>query len=150
VDGAPLFLAGVQEELAPYRKAAKHAHILAAEYHGNVEHASLDTLAQAAAAAAVREYREASERALDSLPEIAQKITGDPEEVLQAAQAGRVRQIFVAEGAHMARANVAGIYLGEDMINAAVVEGLRTGADIFSLPGNEIKGVGPIAAVLRF
>jgi hypothetical protein len=32
LDGAPLFLAGVQEELALYRKTAKHAQILGAEY----------------------------------------------------------------------------------------------------------------------
>jgi hypothetical protein len=150
LDGAPLFLAGVQEELALYRKTAKHAQILGAEYHGNVEHSSLDTLAEVAGAAAIREYRQASKRAIESLPEIAQKITGDPEAVLEAAQAGRVRQVFVAEGARMARANVAGIYFGEDMINAAVVEGLRTGATIFSVPGSEMGAVGPIAAVLRF
>jgi hypothetical protein len=36
------------------------------------------------------------------------------------------------------------------MINAAVVEGLRTGATIFSVPGSEMGAVGPIAAVLRF
>lgn len=150
LNGAPLFLAGVQEELSLYRKAAKHAQILNEEWHGNIDHASPESIAQHAAAAALNEYRQASQRALESLPEITQKITGDPEEVLKAAQAGRVRQIFVAENAHMARANVSGIYVGEDMVNAAIVEGLRTGAAIFSVPGNELPGVGPIAAVLRF
>jgi hypothetical protein len=148
--GAPLFLAGVQEELSLYRKAAKHAHILNAEFHGNIEHTSIEDIAQHAGAAALRDYQDASNRALKALPEITQKLTGDPEEVLKAAQDGRVRQIFVAEDAHMARANVVGVYVGEDILNAAVVEGLRTGAEIFSIPGNEISGVGPIAAVLRF
>ena len=98
----------------------------------------------------MREYRLACERAVKALPEIASKIEGDPEQALKAAEAGRVHQVFVAEDARMARANVAGIYLGEDMINAAVVEGLRTGADVFSIPGKEIAGSGPIAAVLRY
>jgi len=148
--GKPLFLAGVQEEVALYRKAAKHAHILNAECHGNMDHAAEDDVARHAAAAAIREYRVASEQALRGLPEITQKMTGDPEEILRAAQDGRVRQIFVAEDAHMARANVPGVYVGEDIVNAAVVEGIRTGAEIYSVPGNEIAGVGPIAAVLRF
>jgi hypothetical protein len=148
--GVPLFLAGVQEELSLYRKAAKHAEFLSDEWHGNVEHAAMEDIAKRAQAAALHEYREASERAVKALPEITQKITGDTEELLEAAQAGRVRQIFVAEDARMARPNVGGIYVGEDTINAAVVEGLRTGAEIFSVPDKEIPGIGPIAAVLRY
>ena len=35
-------------------------------------------------------------------------------------------------------------------MNAAVVEGLRTGADIFAYPGKELEGFGAIAAVLRY
>jgi hypothetical protein len=148
--GAPLFLAGVQEEVALYRKTAKQTDILSEECHGNIDRASTDEVARHAAAAAIREYRALSQEALTALPEITLKLAGDPEEILKAARDGRVRQIFVAENTHMARANVTGIYVGEDMVNAAVVEALRTGAEIFSTPGNEIQGVGPIAAVLRF
>ncbi len=148
--GAPLFLAGVQEEVSLYRKAAKYAHILGVECHGNIDHASPDDVARHAAAAVIREYRATTEKALTALPGISQKLTGDPEEILKAAQAGRVRQLFVAEDAHITRAHVDGIYAGEDMLNAAIVEGLRTGAEIFAVPGNEIPGVGPIAAVVRF
>lgn len=150
LNGAPLFLAGVEEELALYRKVAKHAQILNEECHGNIEHTSRESIAQHAAAAALREYRQASQRALEALPEIAHKITGSPEMVLKFAQEGRVRQILVAENAHMPRANGNGVYAGEDMVNAAVVEGLRTGAVIFSIPGDELAGIGPIAAILRF
>jgi hypothetical protein len=150
LQGAPLFLAGVQEEVTVYRKAAKHAHLLGEECHGNIDHASADEVARHAGAAARREYRAASERALSSLPHNTQRLTTDPESILAAAQEGRVRQVFVAEDARMARANVPGIYVGEDIINAAVVEALRTGADVFSVPGNEIENIGPLAAVLRF
>jgi len=139
LNGEPLFLAGVQEELSLYRKTAKYSHIFESECHGNAEHASLDQVARHAAAGAMREYRLAAERALKALPEIRDKIAGDADGVFIAANEGRVRQIFVAEeGAP------------EETINAAVVEGLRTGADVFAYPGKELPGFGAIAAVLRY
>lgn len=137
--GEPLFLVGVQEELSLYRKAAKYPHILESECPGNPEHSSLDQVAKHAAAGAVREYRLAADRALGALPEIRDKIAGDPDGVFLAANQGRVRQIFVAEeGAP------------EEKLNAAVVEGFRTGADVFAYEGRELPGFGAIAAVLRY
>lgn len=139
LNGEPLFLAGVQEELSLYRKTAKHPLIFEAECHGNAERASLDHVAKHAAAGVMREYRLGAESALKALPEIREKITGDPDAVFKAANEGRVRQIFVAEeGAP------------EETINTAVVEGLRTGADVFTYPGKELPGFGAIAAVLRY
>jgi Bacterial archaeo-eukaryotic release factor family 3 len=145
LNGAPLFLAGVQEELSVYRKTAKYPHIFESECHGNSEHLSLDQIAKHAADAATREYRLSADRALQALPEIRDKIAGDPGAVFKAANEGRVRQIFVAEEARQAGEGAAG-----DLINAAVVEGLRTGAEIFAYPGRELPGFGSIAAVLRF
>ncbi len=137
--GEPLFLAGVQEELSLYRKTAKYPHIFEAECHGNPEHASLDQVARHASAGAAWEYRLAAARAFKALPEIRDKIAGDADGIFIAANEGRVRQIFVAEeGAP------------EETINAAVVEGLRTGADVFSYAGKELPGFGAIAAVLRY
>jgi hypothetical protein len=139
LQGEPLFLAGVQEELSLYRKAAKYPHIFEAECHGSAEHASLDQVARHASAGAAWEYRMAAARALKALPEIRDKIAGDPDGVFIAANEGRVRLIFVAEeGAP------------EETINAAVVEGLRTGAEVFAYSGTELPGFGAIAAVLRY
>ena len=137
--GEPLFLAGVREELALYRKTAKYPHIFESECHGNAEHSSLDQVAKHAAAGAAREYRLAADRALQSLPEMRDKLAGDPVAILNAATEGRVRQVFVAEeGAP------------KETLNAAVVESLRTCADIFTYPGTELPGFGTIAAVLRY
>jgi hypothetical protein len=135
--GEPLFLAGVQEELALYRKAAKYPQVLESECHGSPEHSSADQVAKHAAAGAIREYRLVADRALLALPEIREKIAG-ADAVFKAAREGRVRQIFVAEGA-----------VG-DLVNAAVVEGLRSGAEVFSYPGSELPGFGSIAAVQRY
>jgi release factor family 3 len=139
LNGAHLFLAGVQEELSLYRKTAKYPHIFESECHGNPEHSSLDQVAKHAAAGALREYRLAAARALRALPEIRDKLTGNPGAILKAATEGRVRQIFVAqEGAP------------KETLNAAVAEGLRTGAEIFTYPGEDLPGFGAIAAVLRY
>jgi hypothetical protein len=145
LNGAPLFLAGVKEELSLYRKTAKYPHIFESECHGNPEHLSLDQIAKHAAAAAMREYRLAADRALQVLPEIRDKIAGDPSAVFKAANEGRVWQIFVAEEARHPGEGAA-----EDLINAAVVEGLCTGAEIFVYPGRELPGIGSIAAVPRY
>jgi Bacterial archaeo-eukaryotic release factor family 3 len=137
--GEPLFLAGVREELALYRKTAKYPHIFESECHGNAEHSSLDQVAKHAAAGALREYRLAADRALVALPEIRDKLAGDPGAVLKAATEGRVRQIFVAEDG-----------TPKEALNAAAVEGLRTGAEIHTYPGTELPGFGAIGAVLRY
>jgi hypothetical protein len=139
LNGAHLFLAGVQEELSLYRKTAKYPHIFESECHGNAEHSSLDQVAKHAAAGALRECRLAADRALGALPEIRDKLAGDPDAVLKAATEGRVRQIFAAEEG-----------TPKEAINAAVVEGLRTGAEVFTYPGTELPGFGAIAAVLRY
>jgi len=139
LNGAHLFLAGVQEELSLYRKTAKYPHIFESECHGNAEHSSLDQVAKHAAAGAAREYRLAADRALGILPEIRDKLTADPGAILKAAAEGRVRQIFAAEGG-----------APKEALNAAVVEGLRTGAEVFTYPGTELSGFGAIAAALRY
>jgi hypothetical protein len=151
--GAPLFLAGVHEEVSLYRKAAKYPHILAAECHGNPEHSSLEQIAKHASAGAMREYRATCERALRGLVDVRNKIV-EPLPIVEAARAGRVWQLFVAEDGRLAAPATtpatAGTYAEEDFLNVALVEGLRTGAEIFSFPGKEIVGVGAIAAVLRY
>jgi Bacterial archaeo-eukaryotic release factor family 3 len=139
LNGANLFLAGVHEELSLYRKTAKYPHIFESECHGNAEHASLDQVAKHAAAGALREYRLAADRAFQALPEKSHKIAGDAGAVLRAATEGRVRQIFVAEDG-----------TPKETLNAAVVEGLRTGAEVFTYPGTELPGFGATAAVLRY
>ncbi len=151
--GAPLFLAGVHEEVSLYRKAAKYPHILEAECHGNPEHSTLEQVAKHAGAGAMREYRATCERALRGLAEIRNKVV-EPLQVIEAAKAGRVWQLFVAEDGRLpapaTAPAAAATYAEEDVLNAAVVEGLRTGAEIFSFPGKEIVGVGAIAAVPRY
>jgi hypothetical protein len=77
--------------------------------------------------------------ALQALSEMRDKMAGDPAAVLKAATEGRARLIFVAEDG-----------IPKEALNAAIVEGLRTGAEVFTYPGTELPGFGAIAAVLRY
>jgi release factor family 3 len=140
LQGASLFLAGVHEEIGLYRKVAKYAHIFEAECHGNAEHSSLDQITKHAAAGALREYRGTSERALHNLNEARNKVI-EPNQVLEAATSGRVRQLFVAEDPQPTQ---------RDVLNAAVVEAIRTGSEVFSFAGADVKGFGPLAALFRY
>lgn len=140
LQGAPLFLAGVREEVNLYRKAAKYPNILAAEYHGNPEHSSLDQIARQAAAGVVHEYRAACGKVLAEFNEAPRKeltLAG----VSKAAEEGRVRRLFVAEEPQPEQ---------RAAVNNAVAEALRTGAEVYGSPGSGVEAYGAIAAELRY
>lgn len=58
--------------------------------------------------------------------------------------AGRVHQLCVRTGTEFASRG------GEDQINAAVVETLRNGGEVFMLPQDKIPVAHPVAAILRY
>jgi hypothetical protein len=154
LDGAPVFLIGVREELAECRRAAKQLRIFNSEWHTSPQHCSLAEVQAHARDAATGEYQRAGQHAVQSLAEVREKLMGEPERILKAAAQGRVRCLFVAQGARApaspAQAEDDGLYPGEDLLNAAAVETLRTGGEVFTIPGDRLPGEVPIAAVLRY
>ena len=154
LNGLPLLLVGVHEELAEYRRGAKHARIFECEWHANPQLCSLREVQAHARDAALDEYHRAGQQALASLDGVPPKILGEPARALAAAAEGRVRCLFVAQGARVpaspAQADAQGLYPGEDLLNAAVVETLRTGGEVFTIPGETLPGMVPIAAMLRY
>jgi hypothetical protein len=154
LDGEPVFLIGVREELAESRRAMKDLRVFTAEWHTSPQYCSLAEVRARACDAAMSEYLRAGQHALQSLPEVREKLMGEPEGILKAAAKGRVRCLFVAQGAQApaspAQANSVGLYPGEDLLNAAAVETLRTGGEVFTIPGETLTGAVPIAAVLRY
>jgi release factor family 6 len=150
LNGAPLFLAGVREELVEYRRLAKYKNIFAAECNGNVEHASLDQLAAHARSAALREYYTTAGITARLLQEVRNKISGDPGEAFLATHEGRVRQVVAAEDAPFPSRGDENLYVGEDIVNACIVEGLRTSADVFSLAGGEVLPGSSLVVALRY
>jgi hypothetical protein len=154
LNGLPLLLVGVREELAEYRRTAKQARIFQGEWHTNPQLCSLPEVQAHARDAALDEYHRAGQHALASLPDVREKILGEPERLLVAAAEGRIRYLFVAQGARApaspAQSEAQGLYPGEDLLNAAAVETLRTGGEVFTIPGETLPGMVPIAAALRY
>jgi hypothetical protein len=139
VKGVPVFLVGVKEELAEYRKAAKGNGILEVEWHTTPDRLAVDQLAAHAKEAAFAHYRAAAEATLKALPETTHHLAGDLEAITKAAKEGRVHKLVVAETAASSAA-----------LNQAVVEALRTGAEVAALPAADLPKIGIAGAILRY
>lgn len=157
LNGVPLLLAGVHEEVAAYRRASKYPHLLETEIPGNIEFLPPEDIAKAAAGAAREHYRKAGLNVLAALREMPDRnrtLIGDPHRVLRAAAAGRVHQLCVREmtGIHGAmEPELDTVHLAsEDLLNAAVVETLRHGGEVFALTPDQMAASNPVAAILRF
>jgi Bacterial archaeo-eukaryotic release factor family 3 len=154
---APLVLLGVTEEVAAYRRAAKHMNFLASGSPGNTEILSLEQIAGYARQAALRHYQVQGEQALREFRELPARehtsviIRG----ILRAAVQGRVHQLLVAEGAQFTapmepHLDTAHLSEDEDLINAAVVETIHRGGQVFALPKHLMAETGPMAAIFRY
>jgi len=154
--GGPLLLAGVHEEIAAYRRAAKYPHILESEIHGNIEFLAAEEIARHAADAAREHYRRAGQRVLAEYREMPgrSRTRDDPYDVLQAAAAGRVHRLCVREGIEIHGRMLPELdsahAVTEDLVNAAVVETLHHGGDVFMLPKDHLPASHPAAAILRY
>ena len=159
---APLVLAGVKYVRAMYRDVNTYPHLLETGISGSPDRASCEELHTRAWALvqpqltrdrddAMAAYRQAlgTGRATDSL-----------EEILMAAEAGRVGVLFVPTGTHVlraanGRADVARPEgeqeLGErDPIEEAVVRTMLTGGTVYAVPDDEMLNRSAIAALFRY
>ena len=152
VKDSPIFLIGTRPDTLAYRRAAHGENLFESEWHENPAHCSPAQVETEARAAAAKECYGRAERAIQPLPEIREKITGQPAAIFRAASEGRVHELFVAEGARSeaSAAGVADLHPGDDVFNAAAVQTLRTGGTVFVLPGDTLPTGGPISAVLRY
>lgn len=146
LEGKPLLLMGVHEEVAAYQRAAKHLRIFAPDSQGNADFLTLPEVAARAGNACRAHYQLLAERVLleyREMPDRARTLEDFPA-VLQAAREGRVHRLCVRTGAEIAGPG------GEDLVNAAVVETLRAGGEVFMLPQEKIPATQPLAAILRY
>ena len=136
LDGGLLLLAGVHEELAEYRRAAEYPHLFAEEIAGNADALREAEIAQSAAEAARSHYRRQGEAMLARFADMPdrQRTLAHPAAVMDAARDGRVHLLCVPEAAAWA--------------NELVVETLRHGGEVFTLPRERMAG--EVAAILRF
>jgi hypothetical protein len=146
LDGKPLLLMGVHEEVVAYRRTAKHAHILTSDCLGSIDFLTLPDIAARAAKACRAHHQLIAERVLADYQEMPDRgrTLADVPAVVLAAAAGRVHRLCVRRGAEVAGSN------GEDLVNAAVVETLRAGGDVFILAQDQMPAEHPLAAILRY
>ena len=146
LDGKPLLLMGVHEEVVAYRRTAKHAHILSADCLGSIDFLTLPDIAARATKACRAHHQLIAERVLADYQEMSDRsrTLADVPAVALAAGEGRVHRLCVRTGTEVAGP------LGEDLVNAAVVETLRAGGEVFMLPKNAMPPALPLAAILRY
>ena len=146
LDGKPLLLMGVHEEVVAYRRTAKHAHILTADCLGSIDFLTLPDIAARATKACRAHHQLIAELVLADYQEMPDRgrTLADVPAVLRAAGEGRVHRLCVRTGTELAGPD------GEELINAAVVETLRAGGEVFMLPKNKMPPALPLAAILRY
>lgn len=146
LDGKPLLLMGVHEEVAAYRRAAKYAHILTPDYPGNTDFLTTSDIAAVAADACRAHHQLLAERVFAEYLEMPDRgrTLADVPAVARAAAEGRVHRLCVRTGTEIAGPN------GEDLVNPAVVETLRAGGEVFMLPQDKMPPAQPLAAILRY
>jgi len=136
----PILLMGVHEDLAAYRKAAKHAHFLESDRLGSAEVLNVSEVAARARNAARAHYAQQAEQALAEYLEMPDRsrTLSEVSAIVRTAEQGRVHRLCVQSD----------IEPGDDLINDAVVETLRAGGDVFVLPREKMSA--PLAAILRY
>ncbi|HLK19555.1 MAG TPA: hypothetical protein VKT81_11380 [Bryobacteraceae bacterium] len=156
--GAPVVLAGVDEDTALYRAINRAPSLLAATISGSTTGPVEKTiLAQAYSIVrsdcidrAIRILRESKERLAPT------RYASDPHKILRAAVEGRIAHLYIDEAARLS-----GIFEGtkragrwnwgeEDLLNVAAVETILHSGKAFSIPAGRIPDGSAIAAELRF
>ena len=154
--GAPLILAGVDEDVSFYRAASTARGLLRKSIPGSpsLERDEPEILKQAyeilrgdlieQQTAAVRAARERSDPA---------RFATDPGAILRAAFEGRVERLYINESAEMPYVFERGTYHSwgqEDLLNLAAVQTLIHHGSAWELPASSLPEKAAAAAVLRF
>ncbi|HEY7334647.1 MAG TPA: hypothetical protein VH639_07170 [Bryobacteraceae bacterium] len=151
----PVFLRGVAEDLAAFRKAARHLNILEAGSEGGSDFRGADDIGALARSAALVSYRRKAESAFQDFREMPNRnrtLTG-PTQILTAAEKGRVHRVVIADEDDAAAKQAShrqDLLQGEDALNAIAVETIRRGGEVFTLPHEKMGDAAPVAAILRY
>jgi hypothetical protein len=146
LDGKPLLLMGVHEEVVAYRRTAKHAHILTTDCLGSIDFLTVPDIAARATKACRAHHQLIAERVLADYQEMPDRgrTLADVPAVVRAAGEGRVHRLCVRAGTEVPGPD------GEELVNTAVVKALSAGGEVFVLPKNKMPPALPLAAILRY
>jgi len=160
LDGTPLILAGVNELTALYRRVSDYERILDATVAGNVEHESEADLHEKAWPLFRKHQYAACERLLERLANEEKSATAIRrlDDIVIAANDGRIAELVVAsDREHWGRFDVAGRRTSThderrpgdtDLLDYAASAGLRTGADVVTMPAERLpSGITAIASL---
>lgn len=161
-DPAPVVPAGVDYEIGVFRRANMLEHASEHAVYGSADGLKGGDLHARALEAVAPEFEAPLRRALDLYEKQggSDKTTSEPRQVVKAAFEGRVAHLFLAEGerlmgnfdeeahrVHMPRKARSG---DEDLLNAAALQTMLHGGEVFVIPKQQIPGESEMAAVLRW
>lgn len=143
-----LLLMGVEEELATFRRVAKHCSIFKGQISQGMRDLPLREITQLAGECALAHGRG---KGLESYLHIQERISGMPPvedvtELLEFARAGRIQLLCVPELAHGQHDS----NYREAQLNAAVAETLSHGGEISTVLPAEVAPAHALAALLRY
>jgi hypothetical protein len=159
---APLVLAGVEYLLALYRMANTYPHLLDEQMAGNPEHLSVGALHERAWALVQPYFLRAQQAALARYRERVGTgwATDDTQEILRAARAGRVADLFIAGAAEqwgVVASDTATVTVhptaeagDENLVELAATATLAASGDIYVLDPDAMPRNRPLAALFRY
>lgn len=160
-ESAPLLLAGVEYELALYRKANTYQRLSEKAIHGATDHLAPRELRQQALDTAMQLFSEPLQKALADFEKQQNngRVSLDVREILRAAHAGRVADLLVSDAAERRglwndeRHQIeipANEDDAEDLLNVAALQTLTHSGRAFALQPQDMPQQAEAAAVFRF
>jgi len=159
---APLVLAGVEYVRAMYRDVNTYPHLLEAGISGSPDRTSTEELHTRAWALVEPLFARERDSAAAAYREAlgTGRASGSLDDVLTAAEAGRIDVLFVPTGAHVLSASPASAGVshadrgqelgGGDPIEQAVVGTILNAGTVYAVPEREMPDRAPVAALFRF
>lgn len=143
-DGEPLIVAGVEYEVAVYRRLNTYPLLLEQSLHGSPDGLTAQVLHERAWEIVNQCPSQPLKKALAEYEKHGgtSRVSGEPGVVAEAALEGRVASLFIAESA--------GSDQPDDPLNIAAIETVLHGGSAFELKPAEMSLKGPVAALLRF
>jgi hypothetical protein len=134
-DDAPLVLAGLQEELAAYRRVSTYPHLFKKEVLGSPDRLSMQELQERAADLVSQSPSDALRNVLAELGR--RPSSQDVREISRVASEGRIDDLLIADDAE------------DERLDLAVVETLRHGGRVFGVRPDEMPENARAVAALR-
>ncbi len=157
-DPAPLVLAGVEYELAIYRRLNSYPRTLKHSVQGSPDGMTDQTLHERAMQVVLQTPSEPLQQALEDIGTHAGtgRVATDAATAIQAARLGRVLDFLIAENAedwgnwNAETTEVTSGSKGEELLNAAALQTVRHGGRAFVVKAPDMPVPAEVAAFLRF